>query len=63
VNLSEENSSLDEQGFTVFGMIVEGQNVVDRIAEFPTEENPLLPGEQSFPRFDIVMDRVRRVSP
>jgi cyclophilin family peptidyl-prolyl cis-trans isomerase len=60
VNL-DDNSSLDAQGFTVFGNVVAGQDVVDAIAEVETETSPLIPGEQSLPVDDIIIERISRI--
>ncbi len=62
INLNEDNSRLDAQGFTVFGHVVLGQEVVDQIARVETVANPVLPGETSLPAEDIIMQRVARES-
>jgi len=62
INLSEKNSFLDAQGFTVFGKVVEGTNVVDDIAAMATIASPIIPGEVSLPAQDVIMERVTRVS-
>ena len=62
INLSEKNSFLDDQGFTVFGKVVEGTNVVDDIAAMETIASPVIPGEVSLPAQDVIMERVTRVS-
>jgi len=61
-NLNEENSFLDNQGFTVFGRVVDGTNVVDDIAALETIASPILPGEVSLPAQDVIMEHVTRVS-
>ncbi|MEK7730715.1 MAG: peptidylprolyl isomerase, partial [Planctomycetota bacterium] len=62
INLSEANSFLDDQGFTVFGQVIEGTNVVDDIAALETIASPIIPGEVSLPAEDVIMGRVTRVS-
>jgi cyclophilin family peptidyl-prolyl cis-trans isomerase len=62
INLSEKNSFLDAQGFTVFGKVVEGTNVVDDIAAMATIASPIVSGEVSLPAQDVIMERVTRVS-
>jgi len=59
INL-DDNSSLDDQEFTVFGMIVEGQDVVDSIVGMPTSESPIIPGENSLPVEDVVIEHIIR---
>jgi len=59
VNL-DDNSFLDEQGFTVFGIVVEGRDVVDGIVLTPVTDNPFVPGEVSLPVDDVIMTTVRR---
>lgn len=63
VNLDPENDFLDDQGFTVFGLIVEGTDVIDTIAMVPTVDSPFLPGEMSLPEDDIVVESVTRINP
>lgn len=62
INLSPDNSFLDDQGFTVFGQVVEGTNIVDDIAAMETIASPIIPGEVSLPAEDVIMERVTRVS-
>lgn len=62
INLSENNSFLDTQGFTVFGRVVEGTEVVDDIAALETIASPIIPGEVSLPAQDVIMEHVTRVS-
>jgi len=62
INLSTDNSFLDDQGFTVFGQVVEGTDVVDDIAALETIASPIIPGEVSLPAQDVIMERVTRVS-
>ena len=61
INLSEDNSFLDDQGFTVFGQVVDGTNVVDDIAAMETVASPIIPGEVSLPAEDVIMQRVSRL--
>ena len=62
INLAD-NGFLDEQGFTVFGMVVAGTDVVDAIAAADRTDSPIIPGEVSLPVEDVIMQRVSRVSP
>jgi cyclophilin family peptidyl-prolyl cis-trans isomerase len=59
----KDNSFLDDQGFTVFGMIVEGIEVLDAIVAVETTDSPIVPGEQSLPVEDAIMEHVTRVGP
>jgi cyclophilin family peptidyl-prolyl cis-trans isomerase len=50
-------TNLDDQGFTVFGEVTEGLDVVDAIAEVPvTTRN----GQASVPETDVVITTIRR---
>ncbi len=60
INLAD-NSFLDGQGFTVFGLVVEGRAVVDAIVAMETTDSPIIPGEVSLPVADVIMEAVRRV--
>jgi cyclophilin family peptidyl-prolyl cis-trans isomerase len=62
INLGE-NDFLDDQGFTVFGLVVEGREVVDEIVLTEVVESPAIPGEVSLPAEDIIMERVIRIVP
>lgn len=57
-----DNRQLDHSdtnpGYTVFGRVLEGMDVVDRIAAVPTETRQ---GFQDVPRQDILIRTVRRV--
>jgi len=60
INLAD-NAFLDDQGFTVFGRVVEGMDVIEAIFAVAREENPLGPsGEVSLPSEDVIMQRVVR---
>ena len=61
INLDEDNGFLDEAGFTVFGRVVEGTDVVDAIAATDRIPSTVIPGEESLPAEDIVIDRIARV--
>jgi cyclophilin family peptidyl-prolyl cis-trans isomerase len=62
INLSQDNSFLDNQGFTVFGQVVKGTDVIDAIAAMERTPSPIIPGEVSLPAEDVIMERVTRVS-
>ncbi len=61
INLDEDNDFLDEAGFTVFGRVVEGTDVVDAIAATDRIPSTVIPGEESLPAEDIVIERILRV--
>jgi len=63
VNLNANNASLDAQGFTVFGQVVEGTDVVDAIVAKPRVESTIISGEVSLPAEDVIMEQVTRVNP
>jgi cyclophilin family peptidyl-prolyl cis-trans isomerase len=60
VNL-DDNSFLDNQDFTVFGLVVEGTATIDAIAAVETTDSPILTGEASLPVEDVVIERVTRL--
>jgi cyclophilin family peptidyl-prolyl cis-trans isomerase len=60
INL-DENDFLDDSGFTVFGRVVEGADVVDAMAATERIESTIIPGEVSQPAEDIVIERIARV--
>jgi cyclophilin family peptidyl-prolyl cis-trans isomerase len=60
VNL-DDNSFLDEDGFTVFATVISGRDVVDAIAQVETQASPVIPGEQSLPVDDILIERISRI--
>lgn len=60
INLDEDNATLDAQGFTVFGRVVAGQDVVDEIARVETAVSDIIPREQSQPVDDVVIVRALR---
>jgi cyclophilin family peptidyl-prolyl cis-trans isomerase len=62
INLAD-NAFLDEQDFTVFGMVVDGTDVVDAITQVETTESPFIPGEVSLPGEDVMIEKAERVSP
>lgn len=62
INLAD-NSFLDSSGFTVFGSVVEGIDVVDAIAAMARTDSPIVTGEVSLPAEDVIMLRVTRVLP
>jgi len=63
INVGPDNSQLDEQGFTVFGVVVEGVGIVDAIVAMERTDSPLLPGEVSLPVVDVVLEQVTRLNP
>ena len=62
INL-DDNSFLDEQGFTVFATLIEGEDVLDAVFEIAREANPVVNGEMSLPVQDVIMERVTRIAP
>ena len=62
INL-KDNAFLDGQGFTTFGMVVEGTDVVDAIVSMERTESPILAGEVSLPVEDVIIQRMSRVVP
>jgi cyclophilin family peptidyl-prolyl cis-trans isomerase len=62
VNLDQDNDFLDDQGFTVFGEVVAGRDIVDAIAAAETIVSPVIPGEQSLPQTDILIERISRLA-
>ena len=61
INL-KDNSHLDEQDFTVFGVVADGVEVVDTIVDTERTASPIIPGEVSLPVEDVIMERITRVS-
>lgn len=59
INLGD-NRFLDVQGFTVFGTVAAGRDVVDAIVATERTDNPVIPGEVSLPVEDVIMEQVRR---
>jgi len=55
-----DNSALDAQGFTVFGRVVEGTDVVDTIVAQPRIESTILRGEVSQPEEDVIIEHMSR---
>lgn len=63
VNMNEGNAFLDDQDFTVFGLVVEGTDVLDAMNEVELVDNPTAPpGEISLPAEDIVLEHATRVT-
>lgn len=60
INL-RDNGFLDDQGFTVFGRVVAGEEVVNAIVASERVESPILGGEVSLPVDDVVIERMIRV--
>lgn len=60
-----DNTALDPRpdrwGYTVFGNVIEGMDVVDRIAAAPT--GPGGPFQQDVPVMPVVIEKASRVSP
>lgn len=61
INLNEDNDFLDDSGFTVFGRVVEGTDVVEELAATERIESPIIPGEISLPAEDIVIEQIVRI--
>lgn len=61
INLDEENAFLDDSGFTVFGLVVEGTAAIDAIAASERIESEIIPGEVSQPAEDVVIEKIERV--
>ncbi len=61
INLAD-NGFLDDQGFTTFGSVVDGTDVVDAIVAMEVTESPILGGEPSFPVEDVTIERMIRES-
>lgn len=61
INMNASNGFLDARGFTVFGQVLDGTDVLDAIAQVTVEENPVLSGEKSLPVDDVVVTRMSRV--
>lgn len=61
INLTD-NSFLDAQGFTVFGRVAEGTDVIDGMVAMERQTSPIIPGEVSLPVEDVIMQTVRRVT-
>ncbi len=56
VDNGQKYASSDFDGtYTVFGTVIEGQNVVDAIANGAVTENPQIPGEMSLPVTPVVI--------
>lgn len=60
INLDDENAFLDDAGFTVFGMVVEGRDVIDAITETERVPSEIITGEVSQPAEDIVIEKMTR---
>lgn len=62
INVADNRQSLDAHpprwGYAVFGRVVEGMDVVDRIRNIETELNPSMPGEKSQPLNPPVIRKV-----
>jgi cyclophilin family peptidyl-prolyl cis-trans isomerase len=54
----EDNSRLDPHRYCVFGKVIEGMDVVDKIKEVPTKTP--VPGFKNVPEKDVVIESVRR---
>ncbi len=71
INFNDRNAQLDGQGFSPFGKVVEGMNIVDSITaqygESPDQGNIQMQGnaylEKSFPKLDYIKSAVIVTSP
>jgi len=61
INLAD-NGFLDGQGFTAFGKIVSGTDIVDTIAAMPRTDSTIIAGEVSQPVEDVIIESVERVN-
>ncbi len=62
INL-KDNGFLDDQGFTTFGMVVTGTDVVDAIVAMERTEGPIHSGEVSLPVEDVIIEEMSRFTP
>ncbi len=60
INLTD-NGFLDGQGFTAFGQIVDGTDVVDSIAAMARTDSTIITGEVSLPVEDVIIESIERV--
>ncbi len=60
INLTD-NGFLDSQGFTAFGLIVEGTDVVDAIAAMERTDSTIIADEVSLPVEDVIIESIERV--
>ncbi len=58
-NLNRPNP--DGHGYAVFGKVIDGMDVVDKIAKVETKPNPDNPREKSSPTTTLLIESVRRV--
>jgi peptidyl-prolyl cis-trans isomerase B (cyclophilin B) len=56
-----DNTNLDST-FAAFGHVVDGMDVVDKIANVPVGENSSMPGEMSTPLTKIIIIRATEVA-
>ncbi len=59
-NVPLDYPSRDGWGYCVFGKVVSGMDVVDKIKDVPTRVNPAMPGEKSQPIDPPVITSARR---
>jgi cyclophilin family peptidyl-prolyl cis-trans isomerase len=57
INVVDNSRSLDPQRYCVFGKVIEGMDVVDKIKAVPTASRS---GHGDVPRQDVVINSVRR---
>lgn len=62
INLTDDNARLDDLGFTAFGRVIEGLDVLEAITKIPTTTDAVN-GLSEVPEEDVVMIKVQREGP